>query len=60
MFGKGDRSAAVSKADYYRMRQKLVSIGDGYWIESDRGERVYKALRLRKALSSRMRMARSW
>jgi uncharacterized protein YxjI len=41
-------------ADHYRMRQKLVSIGDDYWIENDRGERVYKvdgkALRLRKTL----------
>ena len=27
-------------ADHYRMRQKLVSIGDDYWIENDRGERV--------------------
>jgi len=41
-------------ADHYRMRQKLVSIGDDYWIENDQGERVYKvdgkALRLRKTL----------
>lgn len=41
-------------ADHFRMRQKLVSIGDDYWIENDRGERVYKvdgrALRLRKTL----------
>ena len=41
-------------ADHYRMRQKLVSIGDDYWIENDRGERVYKvdgkALRLRQTL----------
>ena len=41
-------------ADHYRMRQRLVSIGDDYWIENDRGERVYKvdgkALRLRKTL----------
>src|SRR3984957_7079107 len=41
-------------ADHYRMRQELVSIGDDYWIENDRGERVYKvdgkALRLRKTL----------
>jgi uncharacterized protein YxjI len=45
---------AERQADYYRMRQKLVSIGDDYWIENDRGERVYKvdgkALRLRKTL----------
>ena len=42
------------EADHYRMRQRLVSIGDDYWIENDRGERVYKvdgkALRLRKTL----------
>jgi uncharacterized protein YxjI len=41
-------------ADHYRMREKLVSIGDDYWIENDRGERVYKvdgkALRLRHTL----------
>jgi uncharacterized protein YxjI len=41
-------------ADHYQMRQKLVSIGDDYWIENDQGERVYKvdgkALRLRKTL----------
>jgi len=38
----------------YRMRQKLASIGDDYWIEDDRGDRVYKvngkALRVRKTL----------
>lgn len=36
------------------MRQKLLSIGDDFWIETDSGERVYKvdgkALRLRKTL----------
>jgi uncharacterized protein YxjI len=36
------------------MRQKLFSVGDDYWIEDDRGGRVYKidgkALRLRKTL----------
>ena len=39
---------------HYQMRQRLMSIGDDFWIESDRGERVYKvdgkALRLRKTL----------
>ena len=38
----------------YRVRQKLVAIGDDFWIENDSGERVYKvdgkALRLRKTL----------
>ena len=31
-------------ADHYRMRQKLVSIGDDYWIENDRGERAWRSL----------------
>ena len=34
------------------MREKLLSIGDDYWIETDQGERAYKvdgkALRVRK------------
>jgi uncharacterized protein YxjI len=38
----------------FRMRQKLVSFGDDYWIEDDQGERVYKingkALRVRETL----------
>src|SRR5262245_60794195 len=38
----------------YRMRQKLVAIGDDYWIEDGQGERVYKvngkALRIRDTL----------
>jgi uncharacterized protein YxjI len=36
------------------MRQKLVSIGDDYWIENEAGERVFrvdgKAMRLRNTL----------
>jgi uncharacterized protein YxjI len=40
---------------HYQMRQRLVSIGDDFWIETDRGERAYKvdgkALRLRKTLN---------
>jgi uncharacterized protein YxjI len=39
---------------HYRMRQRLVSIGDDFWIETDDGQRVYKvdgkALRLRETL----------
>jgi uncharacterized protein YxjI len=39
---------------HYRMRQKLISIGDDYWIEDDSGDRKFKvdgkALRLRKTL----------
>ena len=29
-------------ATRYRMRQKLVSFGDDFWIENDQGEKVYK------------------
>jgi uncharacterized protein YxjI len=39
---------------HFQMRQKLVSIGDDYWIEDDRGQRQFKvdgkALRVRKTL----------
>ncbi|MBV9593306.1 MAG: LURP-one-related family protein [Actinobacteria bacterium] len=39
---------------HYRMRQRLISIGDDYWIEDDEGERVFKvngkALRIRQTL----------
>ena len=38
----------------YKIRQKLLSIGDDFWIENQNGERVFrvdgKALRLRKTL----------
>jgi uncharacterized protein YxjI len=38
----------------YKIRQKLMSIGDDFWIENEEGERVFKvdgkALRLRKTL----------
>jgi uncharacterized protein YxjI len=41
-------------AEHYQMRQRLISIGDDYWIENDRGERKYKvdgkALRIRQTL----------
>ena len=46
----GRRGDAV----HYRMRQKLISIGNDYWIEDDAGQRVFrvdgKALRLRDTL----------
>jgi uncharacterized protein YxjI len=31
-----------SGAQRYQMREKLVSFGDDFWIENDRGERVFK------------------
>ena len=38
----------------YKIRQKLISIGDDFWIENARGQKVYKvdgkALRIRKTL----------
>jgi uncharacterized protein YxjI len=41
-------------ATRYQMREKLVSIGDDFWIENDRGQRVFKvngkALRVRQTL----------
>jgi uncharacterized protein YxjI len=39
---------------HYQMRQKMFAIGDDFWIENDRGERVFKvdgkALRIRSTL----------
>lgn len=41
-------------ATRYRMRQKLVSFGDNFWIENESGQRVFKVdgkmLRLRDTL----------
>jgi len=39
---------------HYQMREKLLTIGDDFWIENDRGERAFKvdgkALRVRNTL----------
>ena len=47
----GDRAAA---GNHYQMRQKMVAIGDDFWIENDRGQKVFKvdgkALRVRQTL----------
>ena len=55
--GRQDERATFGRggdATRYQMRQKLVSIGDDFWIENDRGDRVYKvdgkALRIRQTL----------
>jgi uncharacterized protein YxjI len=49
-----ERREGGSAGTHYQMRQKLVSIGDDFWIQNDRGERVFKvdgkALRVRKTL----------
>jgi uncharacterized protein YxjI len=53
LFGRERREERRS-AVHYRMREKLVAIGDDYWIEDDSGERVFKvngkALRIRDTL----------
>jgi uncharacterized protein YxjI len=40
--------------NHYQMRQKMVAIGDDFWIENDRGQKVFKvdgkALRVRQTL----------
>ncbi len=47
-----ERMDVPSGATHYQMRQRLISIGDDYWIENDRGQRCFrvdgKALRIRK------------
>ena len=64
MFGRGRRQerreerredrAGGPAITYYQMRQRMISIGDDYVIENDRGERVFrldgKALRIRKTI----------
>ncbi len=51
----GEQGRGGEEGGRYRMRQKLVSFGDDYWIENDRGERVYfvdgKAFRIREHLA---------
>jgi uncharacterized protein YxjI len=48
----GDNDAP--SVTHYQMRQNLVSIGDDFWIENDRGQRIFrvdgKALRVRQTL----------
>ena len=51
---RGGPSGGDGGRTHYQMREKLVSIGDDYWIENNRGEKVYKvdgkALRIRQTL----------
>lgn len=43
-----------ARTHLYRMTEKLVSIGDDYWIENERGQRIFyvdgKAMRLQDTL----------
>lgn len=49
-----EKRQASSQASRYQMRQKMVSIGDDFWIENEQGQRVFKvdgkALRVRDTL----------
>lgn len=53
LFG-GREGHKEEKGHVYKMHEKLVSIGDDYWIEDEAGERVFhidgKALRIRNTL----------
>lgn len=44
----------TSAGNRYQMREKMVSIGDDFWIENDKGQKVFKvdgkALRVRNTL----------
>jgi uncharacterized protein YxjI len=52
--GRPGGKAEDHTPDRYKMREKLLSIGDDFWIETQRGRRAYKvdgkALRLRNTL----------
>ena len=59
MLRRDDRQAGPGPAggggpDHYQMREKMFTIGDDFWIENERGEKVYKvdgkALRVRSTL----------
>lgn len=49
-----ERRADNSGEQFFTMRQKLLSIGDDFWIEDNNGNRVFKvdgkALRVRETL----------
>jgi uncharacterized protein YxjI len=49
-----ERTGQASGMVHYQMRQKMVAIGDDFWIENDRGQKVFKvdgkALRVRQTL----------
>ena len=55
LLGRGkERREERRNATTYRMRQKLVAIGDDFWIEDDSGQRVFKvngkAMRVRDTM----------
>ena len=40
--GPGGGGPGGGGANHYQMRQKMVSIGDDFWIENDHGQKVFK------------------
>ncbi len=52
--GEEHAAGAVQGKHHYQIRQRLLTFGDDFWIEDDRGNRVFKvdgkALRIRKTL----------
>lgn len=51
---KMDRGGQNTGMVHYQMRQKMVAIGDDFWIENDQGQKAFKvdgkALRVRQTL----------
>ena len=49
-----EKQRVKSQTTRYQMRQKMVSIGDDFWIENEQGQRVFKvdgkAIRVRDTL----------
>jgi len=49
-----EKQQAKSQTTRYQMRQKMVSIGNDFWIENEQGQRVFKvdgkAIRVRDTL----------
>ena len=54
MFRRNDKGGDAPGPNVYQMKQKMLSIGDDFWIENGAGQRVFKvdgkALRIRKTL----------
>ncbi|AKB24813.1 hypothetical protein MSMTP_1344 [Methanosarcina sp. MTP4] len=50
----GLRGRGAESTQRYKMREKLISIGDDYWIENEHGEKAFyvdgKAIRVRDTL----------
>ena len=38
---RGGPLGGGAEKTHYQMREKLASIGDDFWIENNRGEKVY-------------------